>query len=609
MEQASTTFNRELAKLGLNTAKTKAEEHFLNATRLLQAELYQAAVVEFHQACLLGKERILPLAKTLFHQINASGDKESALSIGMLVLSLEVNDYDLAYQLGLIAHQVGNDKQAVSLFKQALLVKPDFFPALIYLGTAQEEVPLYGQAPIQAYNSYAETECIYPAFLNRSQGEGYFLIPDYLQQIKPILLKAMQEEIQSHLAAQGQAEQNEAVGNPKKSLAHLKLGSSDEDSASLNNGNHGLVMEYAEYFQLQKEQEPHNESLWDFNLCLFKLQKKTDLATLPSEIQKLQKKEPSLPYIEVLYALALSANKQTEKAIEILLGLVNKNRFNRLANVNLGLLYRKQHNILNAAKYLVWAYYLVKRSDGHYFIEQFLMEANNKFDALAFREAEKKYALLIEEKWPDVQVHLRYLESLERLVSPFVKILEVIKRSTLLFPNDPRLRITIAEIYENFVSKGDSFFAEKKFGRALSFYKDALLLDRRITLQKKILETYELIELSEDERMEYEELKKTMHQFLKAEKPALSAQEKNRRAILDEKWKGQIQSALEMIRAQNFRGAVPVLESAFHLKPNQETFDLLSNTYRVLNKNEELVILLEKFKRIQLYEKKLFQNS
>ena len=611
---------QSLSQLLLSNSKpkTKADEHFLKAFRLMRSELYQSAVVEFHQACLLARDTVLPQAKRFFRDMLHSRDYESALSVGMLIHSIETTDVTLTTELGILARRVGNNNQGLSLLKQAFALKSNDLYILANLGAALENLPYYDQDAVTAYSSFGAVQFVAPAYLSlNAQGEYGFVLdlPKKLEaKVKP-MAKDIEDELAKVLAEAEQAndEAEQAEDESEEEALEREHQQKERERALAEQKKQNPLHEaYLRYFRLQQMEQPAQERVWSFNMCLYRFENQYRLDTLAHDIIALVKRSPDLPYIKVVLALVYWKKKEVQKAVEIFLDLLKNDRYNRLANVNLGLLSREYNKLAVAARHLVLTYFLLQRNKGSYFIEELWQYARQKFQAAAYKEARHAFEVLIAENRGDEGLYVDYITCLEK-AGDLDAMLEAIKSALEKFPKNDALGVKIAQIYAQTVERGDQFVKQARYQLAIRVYKQALELDKRASLYRKILNAYEQYKLDDDEKDDAERIKQLLLEQFKSEKTEsnqiLRLQQEEalsrRSLILEDQWKKYMQDGLDLARQKDYNNALPFFESAFQLKSSQVAFDMLSNTYRVLKRDADLVRLIDRYKKIQLYEKKI----
>ena len=126
--------------------RARIDEHLAEGMKLLSEKFYNGAMIEFDKAMELSPEMVYPRLVEELSNAAASGDLQSALSIGLNLIKERNDDYELANKLGNYARELGDYKQAEGLYKTALKYKKDYAKAFYNLAACQARVNIYDEA-------------------------------------------------------------------------------------------------------------------------------------------------------------------------------------------------------------------------------------------------------------------------------------------------------------------------------------------------------------------------------------------------------------------------------------------------------------------------------
>ncbi len=568
--------------------KNKAEEHLFKALNLMKAELFQAAMVEFHQACQLNPQEIVPLAKKIYTEKIKLQQYEAALVVGVLLLSLDDTDYILATELAGYARKNNDYMQATSLYRKALTIDPNYMLALCNLGASLEKVPYYDQDAILAYKYFNNTDFIFPEYLVLSEDGKYEFDNGYIDSItsKTIeyLTQKQEEKYNKNLAIASKVGVSKEIGTSVANTWQTKKSFSKRDLTPTN---------YKQYLDHLSANDHELQDICNYNIILLYLKENVNILALGERVvlltKKLETTKKELPHFDILAGLYYARIGQSDKAINIFFNVLKKDRFDRYANANLGLICRKVGRMQQSARYLIFAYYLYRRALNSFNINNLIIQARIKFSSRVFRVAKGYFMILIEEGYAEVEDYISCVQCWD-FEKNTDKAIEIIQQCIAKFPESESAKITLSDFYDVLLARADTLLLENNRERmAFDLYKKAYILDHRLDLIKKLLVIMRKIKkLSDDEKKFRVHLKTELNNMLSSVPSIGNEIIQNRKENTEDRRIEYLKKAKKLIRENKYLPAVAFLESAFRIKNDQATYSILSNLYKALGNHDDL---------------------
>ena len=159
--------------------RARIDEHLAEGMKLMSEKFYNGAMIEFDKAMELDPEIVYPKLVEELSNAAASGDLQSALSIGLNLIKEKNEDFELANKLGNYARELGDYKQAEGLYKTALKVKRGYQRAFYNLAASQARVNIYDDAVPSAIAKFEKVES--------------YVLPEYLGEEK--LIETLTEKV------------------------------------------------------------------------------------------------------------------------------------------------------------------------------------------------------------------------------------------------------------------------------------------------------------------------------------------------------------------------------------------------------------------------------
>ena len=121
----------------------KAMDLLEHGKKLLKSKLYKRAMIEFNKAFQEAPEFVTENLGSLFKQYRTVANYEACLSIGLILLKTNPDDYKLATVLGNCARKQQSYMQANNLYRHALKLKKDYKMAFFNLAASMARVEKY----------------------------------------------------------------------------------------------------------------------------------------------------------------------------------------------------------------------------------------------------------------------------------------------------------------------------------------------------------------------------------------------------------------------------------------------------------------------------------
>ena len=252
-------------------------------------------------------------------------------------------------------------------------------------------------------------------------------------------------------------------------------------------------------------------------------------------------------------------------------------------------MYRKFGKKFLSIKYLLKTGGLLERSNGIYSLHKLREEADQAYEQMQFKKALTFYLVIAKEMetaeiWE--KIGTIYLERKD-----YDKAVKTFNRLSKLDPDSGLGEVKLKQIQDYYLEKGEVLFGERKFKAAAEYFEKALGIIRSADIIKRTAEVY--IQLNNTEREQ--ELQKELQELLEQEK-AREQEEIRQQLILKSKY---------FMKRGLFDEAIEILESAFRLKVDRNIFMQLAVLYKGLKKQDELILLEQRWQKMLEYEEKM----
>ena len=522
-----------LRPFSLGKKSSKAETALRKAEMFLRSKLYGQATVELDTAFDIDEKTTVARLKVLFGENLKSGKLEVCLCVGLMLVKVCPGDFELCNQVGNTARKLQKYRQANNLYRKALKGNRGFIKAFHNLAASIGKIDKYDEEVEKAIDQFTPMkEFVWPEYRN-----GQTVVDNLTRQWE------------DHGKSAG--EKKSALR--EKIFAHLH-------KAMKENWKNNSISEGTEILQGDI-----------FNLALYALiQNDREMAN--RNLAKLKRQKCKFPYIGMLQAIAKDMEGNTREAIEDMMCELEKNRYDRYLNVNLGLLYRKVGNRLLSVKHFVITASLLEKSEGKYSSKEIIQKADRYFKEGNIKSAFALYELLALET-EDLNAKAKIGE-IHMLNHDFVGALQVFKEVVEKNPNFASVREKLQEIHDYYYETAEKLLLENKAAQAIVLLDRALTIQRETRTLEKAAKVYSRLKDTTKAMALMKEVKEIRDRELKIKR------ERERKEYMS---KGKA-----YLKSKNFANAIENFEKAFCIRRDKETFQYLAHIYKGLKRTNAL---------------------
>lgn len=517
---------------------------------LIQSNFQHKALYQFQQALDVSPETVAEMLSGEFDKCVKRGDNELALSIGLIVLKIKSDDFELANKLGNCARKLKKYKQANDLYRQAFRINRNYEIALYNLAASMGRIPKYN----------SDIKLLIDQF-NNVKGyilPNYKLSPDYLEQISNEIVESRETEMER---------ETETKSSLTPSYPELRRAISRKIKA------------------LEPHiTKPEKKGLYEkhlFNLGLLALSNQDSHFALKCFFN-LKKRKSRLKHLDMCITLAMDLESPTKKVVQHLMVLLGKDKTNRYLNANLGIMFRKRGKKILSYKYLATTALLLEKTGGIYCRWHLVEMADREMELGNLKKALGLYQQ-VDAEINDIHVKSgigqillyqnRYLDAL-----PFYKQIIDLDKTNKDATNK------LKEIHNYFQEKGDELVEIDKLTTALPFYENALKASRVPETVKKLADVYKHLmnpDKAEALYIEYNQLKRELG---KTDKEA------QRQQMIDD--------GKDHLAKKEYEKAIDLFEKAFTMKVDKDVFVFLAHIYKILKRTDDLKQLMARWKEM-----------
>jgi len=334
------------------------------AQKYFEGKLFNRALKDLSDAITL-QPKYLQEAMDLMQAFMMQGNDEQALSVGLAMLKMDPQNFELMNKLGNALRKLGSFSKAKRLYTMALKINPRYTEAKYNLaacsfGIATADGELIRQTKqVEAYNQPRRYEFM-------GERAGFFPVPN----------QALETDKDNHPEDSDDGEEK-----------------SEEDHAQMSELMAGEL----------KNDVAATQGAWEaiFNLGLFyDLTNMGELAL--QNMQKTHEMVPDAPEpANNLAVIIWKHKKDLEKAESLFLKNLTTNKFDRTTVLNLAVLYKEQGKAFQTLKFYVYLGDLLNKSMGDFDTEQVQGHARDLFERRKYMEAIPFYANLAKELGED----------------------------------------------------------------------------------------------------------------------------------------------------------------------------------------------------------------
>ena len=362
---------------------TAVVEILENAYKLLKSRFYDRAKVEFNKALDEDHDLATQVVLALYRQMESSGDVEGLLALGVNVLNRDPGNVDLANLLGNAYRRQGNITQARNMYRHCLKHDPQFRNAAYNLAAMLARVPLFDGSAISAIAEFENLENFkYPEYETA-------VLESLVEQLRP---PEAEEEDGGDTPAKEEPPKDETVEQIGETLSDLK-GSGTEGAEDAGEPHPMGLLEHIETTMDPEDPDEYHALL---NLA-FSCLDKEEGRTAHLIFDKLLERDPENLDLTCFRILTDALQGETGSAEEQLNTFLKQHPNHRYANVNYGILLRRQRKTAQARTYFFIAHKLLERTKGEYNIATVLEEAERHEENEAARKALELYEPILDE--------------------------------------------------------------------------------------------------------------------------------------------------------------------------------------------------------------------
>jgi len=563
----------------------KARKAVAKGLMLAKAKLYKRAAVEFQNAMVLNEDVAEKMLDEEFTGMDLQSDAEALLSIGLVLLQKRQDDYALSNTLGNYARKMGDYKQANDLYRKALRIKKSYAKAFYNLAASMGKVDKYDFDVKQAIEKYIKSDTfIIPEYQNNA--EVITLITQELRDKK----KAEKEaRIKKLLEEKEKAEAAKDKYEGKRIAAAIEILEKQPIEPGYDEICTGLQAIIDKSMMNQSTPEEvlvHHGNL--FNLGLYAYCENDPDKALEC-FQDLKSKKCRIEHVDMMIALVTHLKFNEKEAIRLMFDLLAKDRFNRYLNVNLGLLYKKAGNRLQAAKYLAIGASLLERSEGLYRIPDMIRRAEEKYAEGKLAKALILFHIVATETdsiaaWLRIGSIYREMEKPSEAVKAYQEILR-------FAPDSEAAKEKLLELHDMYCERAEEVFQNRRFSQAAALYERALGATRLPKTIERAAAVYR--QLNKNDRAD--ELTEELDQLNEQEREA--EREKLRQEYIA---KGEM-----YLKRKAYEMAIASFEKAFRMKVDKEVFLALAQIYQGMKRTQDLSSLTHRWAKMNRYEEEL----
>ncbi len=563
----------------------KAEELLTKGMSQLNGKLYKQAMIEFQNAYQLDPNTALQRLDKEFKHYLEIRDHEAALSIGLILIKIKKDDYELVNLVGNCARKQKNYKQANNLYRHSLKVNRNYSLAFYNLAASMGKVEKYDGDIKKSFKVFAGLkDYVLPEYTED---------PDFGDRIEKTLKDTTNNnfELQVHdlekqiqeKEASGEYQESKVLGIELEKLRRTENQITDKDYESIYTE---LLGSKTPDEMTEDDQQDQLRNMYNFGIYLLNL-KKTDMAL--KVFHEVRESGKDFKYLDMLIAITMATAGHTKDGIKFFVDELGEEQYNRFFNINLGFMYKNIGNRLLATKYLAIGAELLEKSDGLYNLSDLLEIADQSATDGSYKKALKLYNVAVSEIqnadiWSKIGEVYVNLKKYDEATKAYREIL-------VLDPDSQFAHQRLKELHDIFCARAESFFHQSKFQASASMYEKALRILRPAETIKQTASVYKVM----NNMAKVDALNKEYEDILKKEREIETEKER----------KEHIKLGRLHIKRKNYKQGIEILEMAFRMKLDKDVFVLLASVYKSLKRKIEMQDLLTRWNKMVEYEEKM----
>jgi len=608
-----------LGQKGTKPVSQKAIDLLEYGKKLLKSKLYQRAMIEFNKCWQESPEYAAEHLASLFKQYRTVANYDASLSIGLILLKIDPQDYKLATVLGNCARKQQSYLQANNLYRYALKLKKDYKVAFFNLAASLARVEKYDSKVNSTLLPFvALTDYILPNYMG-SPDMFEKLIKDLTDILAERALRKVMD-LQKQMDAKSNNNELLEVHRIQREIQSIE---ERPTAPSFNDVKDYINSQILEFKDKTDYVDRKQYITYLFNLGIFSLKQGYPLYALECFFSIKDDPDFDVDYLEMLVILAKHATKTvsrrpvrkasrrpTASATELsgtpppinpeaspykeedplneLTQLLRNDPNDRFYNINMGVMLNLENNKLMAYKHYLIGGVLLERSEGIYKRSDIFKQAIEYYETEQLKKSIKLFKALSEEEknsqalWYIGRIYLKR-NRWDEAVSSFKAIQEINPKSLLA-------RQELQQAHDHYYTMGDDFFEEAKYKAAVGQFEKALAVMRAPDTIKRTAAVYRVLR----NKPKAAELQREYDQILQEEKKG--EMERIRKEYIAE---GQTN-----LKKKVYHKAIHNYELAFRMKVDKDIFMILAYLYKSLGQKDNLQHLVLRWNKMVEFEEK-----
>ncbi len=545
--------------------KDSLEWFLAEGEKLMQNKFYDRAILEFNKAYKVDSSATNSTLEKLFKQAEETGDYEGIISVGTSLLQHQPKNSHLANVLGNTHRRMGNFAQASKFYHHCLNYDPEHRFASYNLAAAMARVDLYDGNVVNAITPFERMDG--PKIPDNKEGE---------QRLKAIQQKI--DEAQEEEKARETQENLEEEDWQNKLEAELVPAKQEEPKKKRK-----IVLipeEILTYARENQDMPPLElQEILKF-LAFYSIENSFPKIAWRALTRLLFYKSQD-ENLRCFMALTYDLRGEKKLAIDQLLSILEENKYNRYATVNLGYLYYQQKNYNLARKYFVIASQLLEKSRDHYNMQEFRSLGEQYYRDEIYKNAQRVFEVLREES--ETSDILRRLGHIYLEVEMFDEAMEVYKVIMEKYYEQPEVKEAMKKANQMLLDKALNYMEVHKYTRAARVYEISLEIERSKTVVEDALGAYKLLR-DEEGIKKMNVLLRTIQNEAREREILVSIQQKLKEGKAFEK------------KRRNYE-AIRCYEEALRLKPDKDVLIHLIRMYKKTRQREMIQDVTDRYNK------------
>lgn len=544
------------------------KHHLAKGEQMLNSQFYDRAMIEFNKALKINKELAGEALADIYREVQAGGDSEAIIAIGSNLLMQDSKNAELANLLGNAYRKSGDLQNAIKLYKHSAKIQPSFKSAHYNLAAAAAKVDLYDSSAVSAIQEFEEL--------------SQYKLPDNKEGEERLM------EIQMEIrASQSQEEPSESDSSSdedwQEKLKEDTKNVKEEEEPPVEIDPKAILQHIQQKIGLESDEA--QELFYILGIYCLENQHPDYARKL---FGRLSLKTPD-DNLRCYLALTLDAKGATEKAIDLLMAILNKTPRHRYSNVNLGYLYQKQRKRFLSRKYYFITQKLLEASQGFYDIREAIALGNKHVSNGRLKKAMEVFTPLLDE--------IDSVELLNKIGGNGLELghydtsLKAFRKVLHIDPENKEARTSLGQANDYFMKQANSCIKQKKWEEAAKMLESSLEIIPAVNVVAKIIDVYG--QLEDVAKVRYWE--KKMKEIEESE--------------VKRRQDRKLKEARMFQEQRKFKSALRSYEEALKIKPERSIFLLLVGVCDQLQRPDLVAEFTKMFNQLQEEQKKANLNQ